>query len=171
MTKDMDQRPFVGNTYCDAIKAMEDNMYRGLCYLAGGISGLSEQEARYWRKSAAQVLGSKYGIITRDPTRTEAPPFHTSRGIIARDLNDVKQSDVLLVNLLSATTLSIGTIMELAWAYLLQKPAVVIIEDSGNIHDRHPMLNEAMSFRVSTLEAGIKAVAIILGETTKGYDV
>ncbi|MGH9910678.1 MAG: hypothetical protein ACRD32_08555, partial [Nitrososphaerales archaeon] len=71
--------------------------------------------------------------------------------------------DVLLVNLLHAETPSLGTIIELAWAFALQKPAVVCIEKSGNPHDNHPMIHEAMSFRVGSLVEGIHAVTVILG--------
>ena len=52
--------------------------------------------------------------------------------------------------------------MELAWAYGFQKPAVVAIEAFGNPHDNHPMIHEAMPFRVETLEEAIDSVAIIL---------
>jgi hypothetical protein len=53
--------------------------------------------------------------------------------------------------------------MELGWAYILNKPVVVAIEASGNPHDNHPMIHEAMPFRVTTLDEAIDAVAVILG--------
>jgi len=90
-------------------------------------------------------------------------PFFTSRGIMTRDFNDVKRCDALLVNMLGLEKPSLGTIMELAWAYALQIPAVVAIEATGNVHDNHPMLHEAMPFRVETLDEAIHSVAIILG--------
>jgi len=89
--------------------------------------------------------------------------FYTSRGIMARDFNDVKQADALLVNLLGAKKPSLGTIMELAWAFALQKPCVVVIEKNGNPHDNHPMIHEAISFRVDTLDEGVSSVAVLLG--------
>jgi nucleoside 2-deoxyribosyltransferase len=85
---------------------------------------------------------------------------------MTRDFNDVKRCDALLVNLLgykAEDRVSAGTIMELAWAYAFQKPAVVAIEASGNPHDNHPMIHEAMPFRVTTLDEAIDAVAVILG--------
>jgi nucleoside 2-deoxyribosyltransferase len=90
-------------------------------------------------------------------------PFFTSRGIMTRDFNDVKRCDALLVNLLGLVKPSLGTIMELAWAYAMQKPAVVAIEKTGNPHDNHPMIHEAMPFRVDSLDEAIHAVAVILG--------
>ncbi len=53
--------------------------------------------------------------------------------------------------------------MELAWAFAFQKPAVIAIESTGNPHDNHPMIHEAMPFRVTTLDEAIDAVAVILG--------
>ena len=149
-------------------------------YLAGGIAGLSGDSATLWRSYAQEQL-ENLGFETRDPMRakvelSELPlisrdfhdyadkgPFFTSRGIMVRDFNDVKTCDALLVNLLGLEKPSLGTIMELAWAYALQKPAVVAIEREGNPHDRHPMLHEAMPFRVETLDEAIDSVAVILG--------
>ena len=152
----------------------------GLVYLAGPIAGIPGQEAVDWRDQATDLFDD-YNIATRNPMRAKhalteqsliSRNFHeyesnghffTSKGIMTRDFNDVKQADILLVNLLGAITPSLGTIMELAWAYALQKPAVVCIEKTGNSHDNHPMIHEAMSFRVPSLEEGIHAVAVILG--------
>lgn len=154
--------------------------HEGLVYLAGAIANVSGYEATQWREDASYVL-RLVGIDTRNPMRAKqflseqsmiSSTFHdyehrgtffTSRGIMTRDFNDVKQADALLVNLLGAKKPSLGTIMEMAWAFALQKPCVVVIEDTGNPHDLHPMIHEAMSFRVNTLEEGIRSVATILG--------
>jgi nucleoside 2-deoxyribosyltransferase len=154
--------------------------HNGRVYLAGPIAGVSGDEAIDWRVDTLAVFRS-LGIGVRDPMRakhalktmdTISRTFHdyenkgvffTSRGIMTRDFNDVKQSDVLLVNLLGAKTPSLGTIMELAWAFALQKPCVVAIEKTGNPHDNHPMIHEAISFRVETLDEAIRSVAVILG--------
>jgi hypothetical protein len=152
-----------------------------LVYLAGGIAGLAGYDAIDWRQYAAQELHN-YDIDVRDPMRAKSVLggtgkistnfndykdlgiFFTSRGIMTRDFNDVKQADVLLVNLLDAEKPSLGTIVELAWAFAMQKPAVVCIEEKGNPHDNHPMIHECMPFRVTTLDDGIYAVAVILGK-------
>lgn len=152
----------------------------GRVYLAGGIAGLSGEAAIDWREKVARTF-EDFSVQVRDPMRAkkvlrEQPVisgnfhdyagrghFFTSKGIMTRDFNDVKQADVLLVNLLYAQKPSLGTIMELAWAFALQKPAVVVIEAQGNPHDNHPMIHEAMPFRVTTLEEGVEAVLTILG--------
>ncbi len=153
---------------------------RPLVYLAGGIAGLRGAEATDWRLEAAERLNTRR-VETLDPMRAKAAlsaqtristdfndykdrgAFFTAKGIMTRDFNDVKRCDALLVNLLAAEKPSLGTIMELAWAYAFQKPAVIAIEASGNPHDLHPMIHEAMPFRVTTLDEAIDAVAVILG--------
>jgi nucleoside 2-deoxyribosyltransferase len=156
-------------------------MSKPLVYLAGAIAGLKFDDATDWRIQAAYHLGD-YGIETLNPMRAKEAlglrhggristsfkdyadegAFFRSRGIMVRDFNDVKRSDVLLVNLLGLEKPSLGTIMELGWAYALQKPAVVAIEASGNPHDNHPMIHEAIGFRVGSIEDAIDAVATIL---------
>ncbi len=151
-----------------------------IVYLAGAIAGTEAEEAFTWRSQAEKVLRDRF-IATLSPMRAKRAlaaggkisldfhdyehngAFFTSRGIMTRDFNDVKCCDALLVNLLGCTRPSLGTIMELAWAYALQKPAVVAIEERGNPHDNHPMIHEAMPFRVATLDEAIDAVAVILG--------
>ena len=155
-------------------------MHRPLVYLAGGIAGLPGTDATEWRAHAAAQLDYRH-VETLDPMRAKeqlAGParistnfhdyadrgaFFTSRGIMTRDFNDVKRCDALLVNLLGLAKPSLGTIMELAWAYALQKPAIVAIEAEGNPHDGHPMIFEAISFRVESLDDAIDAVAVVLG--------
>jgi nucleoside 2-deoxyribosyltransferase len=163
---------------------------RPLVYLAGGIAGLSFDDATDWRSLATGLLRDR-GIETLNPMRGKdalasknagiiSGSFHdyetqgaffTARGIMTRDFNDVKTCDALLVNLLMPTLArdanniakpSLGTVMELGWAYALQKPAIVAIEAHGNPHDNHPMIHEAMRFRVESLEEAIDAVAVVL---------
>jgi len=156
-------------------------MAKPLVYLAGPIAGTLETEAYDWRETADIIL-AQHGIETLSPMRGKdalQPPdgeristtfktyenqgvFFTSRGIMTRDHTDVLRADALLVNLLEAVRPSLGTVMELAWAYAYRKPVVVAIERNGNVHDNHPMIHEAISFRVETLYDAIDAVALIL---------
>jgi len=148
------------------------------------VAGLSGADATNWRNVAAKFLDAR-GIESLDPMRArgslisgpDSPDFNgykdrgvffTSRGIMARDFmardfNDVKRCDALLVNLIDYAKPSPGAIMELAWAYAMQKPAVVALEAGNPHHGAHPMIFEAMPFRVSSLDEAIDTVAIILG--------
>lgn len=151
-----------------------------IIYLAGGIAGLTGYDATDWRKAAAEELRER-GVETLDPMRaktilsghdTISHSFHDykhlgaffdSRGIMARDFADVKRCDALLVNLIGLERPSLGTIMEMAWAYAMQKPTIVAIERNGNPHDGHPMIHEAISFRFEQLHEAVDAAAIVLG--------
>lgn len=154
-------------------------MINPIVYLAGPIANTEAGESVEWRVQAADALNNRY-ILPLSPMRcketlahnaiggdfreyADRGVFFTSQGIMARDFNDVKRADALLVNLLGARSVSVGTVMEIAWAYAMQKPVVVAIEKDGNPHDRHPMLHEAIPFRVETLDEAIDAVAVILG--------
>ena len=154
---------------------------RPIVYLAGGMTGLTPQEAIAWRALAAAQLDAR-GIETLSPMRghpaegkvrsvdttridafddvLEAGGVH---GIMLRDFTDVKRCDALLVNLLGAPRVSIGTAMERAWAYAMPTPASVAIEEHGNPNDGHPMLQAAMMYRHATLDAAIDTVATVLG--------
>lgn len=152
----------------------------GMVYLAGPIANVSGAQAVDWRDDATTFL-QNHGFRVRNPMRSKHAAlgpmakisnnfndykdygtFFKSRAIMARDFNDVKQSDGILVNLLGATQPSLGTIMEMAWAYAMQKPCVVMIEATGNPHDNHPMIHEAMSFRVENFDDGLYAIYTIL---------
>ena len=65
------------------------------------------------------------------------------------------------MNLLGAERVSIGTVMEIAWAHDHKIPIVAAMEPEGNLHD-HPMLRDSISVRVSSLDEAIEAVVAIV---------
>jgi hypothetical protein len=93
----------------------------------------------------------------------EYQPFSvlsSNRGIITRDRWDATRCDVLLVNLLAAPRVSIGTVMEIAWADSKRIPIVCAME-AGNVHE-HGMVLEALGYRVPTIEQAVHLVKAIL---------
>jgi len=153
-------------------------MHKPLVYLAGPIANTEAGVSLDWRGAAWMALTAR-NIECLSPMRAKetlarqkiGDDFHayedrgiffTSRAIMTRDFNDVKRCDAILVNLLGAEVASLGTVMELGWAYALQKPVVVAIEPIGNLHDRHPMIEETICFRAPDLDAAVDAVAIVL---------
>lgn len=152
-------------------------------YLAGPISGLDFNGATDWREYAVTWLDNR-GIKGLSPMRAKEylaavesdvgfsatceeyghiSPLSSPRGIMTRDRFDATRCDVLLVNLLGAKKVSVGTVMELAWADLKRTPIVVAIEpDGSNVHE-HAMVNEAIGFRFPTLEAALVGVRAVLG--------
>lgn len=140
-----------------------------LVYLAGPISGLNYEGATNWREDAKAEL-KQFGIKALSPLReqehmkaigvfTDAAketerlksPMSTPKGLTVRDRWDAMRCDVLLVNLLGATKVSIGTVLELAWADSKGIPIVVAMEDDGSNPHEHAMVNHIISYRVTTL--------------------
>lgn len=157
-----------------------------IVYLAGPISNCSFDSVVDWRDYVIKNLppeivgmspmrGKSYlqgmkEISTHIKDRTgmddKAPTYHlnaimsSSRGILTRDYNDCCRADALLINFDGATKVSIGTVMEIAWAKANNTPVICIMPE-GNIHD-HPMINECIGYRCNTLDEGIQLVSMLL---------
>lgn len=147
-------------------------------YLAGPITGLSFAGCTEWRDAAVGRLAED-GVKGLSPMRAKEYLAHlttisghgreyahlgvfaTPRGVMTRDRFDCTRCDILLVNLLGAKAVSIGTVMEIAWADGRRIPIVVAIEKEGNPHE-HMMVNEAIGFRVETLDEALAVTIAIL---------
>ena len=68
-------------------------------------------------------------------------PVSTDHAIIERDRWMVGMADIVLVDLTGAKSVSIGCMMELAWAHDRGKHTIIVLED-GNPH-RHAFVLEA----------------------------
>jgi hypothetical protein len=67
------------------------------------------------------------------------------------------------VGLIGADRVSIGTVAEMAWAYMKQKPIVIAMEPSGNPHEHIFVGPHGFAkFRVDSLEGAIDVVKCIL---------
>jgi hypothetical protein len=143
-------------------------------YLAGPITGLSYEGCTDWRELAIKELGiaeitGLSPMRAKDYLKDESfvgdeyqnTVLSSSRGIITRDRWDTTRCDLILVNFLGAEKVSIGTVMELAWADAFRTPSIVVIEPEGNPHD-HSMIREITGFRVETLEEGLHTAKAIL---------
>jgi len=141
-------------------------------YLAGPITGLTYQEGIGWR-DYAQAKFAEYEIQAFSPLRAKrylqghgtldsgylgVHPLSTPAGILARDRNDCTKRDFVLANLTGADRVSIGTVMEIAWADLARIPTCVVMEESGNVHD-HAMITGCVGFRTADLDQAIEIVA------------
>jgi nucleoside 2-deoxyribosyltransferase len=148
-------------------------------YLAGPITGLTFDDGQSWRTEAAKALDSdkvetltplrgktflrKEGVLHNGSTSYKDPnPIASSKGITRRDMNDTTRSTCLLVNLLKTEKVSIGTVMELAWAYREQIP-VVLVMDEKNVHN-HAMVQETATYTVPSLAEGISLVKVLCND-------
>ena len=143
-------------------------------YLAGPITGLGYQGATDWREWAKAELNAA-GIAAYSPMRGKEYLRHvkeftmdgdkykplnvlsSNRGITTRDRWDATRCGALLVNLLGAPRVSIGTMIELGWADSARIPIVGVMEPEGNLHD-HGMVLELLGFRTPSLPEAIQVI-------------
>lgn len=151
-------------------------------YLAGPISGLDYDGCNDWREYVSKYLNVPGGvngttIEVMSPMRGKAflkgtgpisatlnptnHPMRTDAAITTRDRNDIMTSDVIIMNLLDAKIVSIGTMIEAGWADAFRKPVVLVMEDNDNIHE-HTILRRIAGYRVNNLDAAIEIVKLIL---------
>jgi len=84
-------------------------------YLAGSIKGLTYDQANEWRQYVTELLRHDIvtlnplrgkeelrgqGVITSEMLEASTNPMCGSKGIVRRDLYDIRQCDAMLVNLL-----------------------------------------------------------------------
>ena len=143
-------------------------------YLAGPITGLTFGGCTDWREYAQKDLATA-GISGISPMRAkdylrsesivgdsyENTVLSCGKGITTRDRWDTMNADLVLVNLLGAERVSIGTMIEFGWADAARNPVITVMEKEGNVHD-HSMQREITGFRVETLEEGLNVAKAIL---------
>lgn len=154
---------------------------QSIVYLSGTMLQDSKTH-KEWREVATEEL-EKHGIQTLNPYRgrehsvdgkiTKVGSYHYTESsspvknrlanmLVARDLKDVQDCDLLLVNLKGTKDQrpSIGTLSELAWAFYLHKPVVCIVDEATTQSDyyKHPFMHIFVSQWVSTVEEGVDAV-------------
>jgi nucleoside 2-deoxyribosyltransferase len=132
-------------------------------YLAGPVAGCSYAEATDWRRDVADVL-EDVGYTVLSPMRGKdflkgcpalsplcEPDFLLSspHAVVARDANDVARCDVMLVNLLGAESVSIGSMMEMAWAWWLRK-YIIVVMGPENPH-QHGFVRQCASLVVESM--------------------
>src|SRR5579872_3271647 len=97
-------------------------------YAAGPITGISYDESTSWRTELSGMLPFN-DVVIMSPLRAKTylageheikdhydQIMSTQRGITTRDRWDTLSCDAIVVNLLGAKRVSIGTMIELGWA-------------------------------------------------------
>lgn len=148
---------------------MTSSEYR--VYLAGPITGMTLDQSEDWRTYVRKKLPPN--VVGLSPLRGkehlkrqgaikdcyEDNPLTSAKGITTRDRWDATRCDCLFVNFLEATVVSIGTVMEVAWADAARKPIVVAMKE-GNVH-WHAMIRQSAGFIVPSLDDGINVIATL----------
>lgn len=179
---------------------MPKTTHKGSVYLSGPIAGQTYDEARYgWRATFAAQM--EEGIKVLSPMRHEGHLaevtgelkaaeqldhfFSGARIIVEKDALDIKRCDIVVVNLLGATKVSIGTVAEIGMAQASGKTIILIMEDAGtvpigeyrsgydqsdisveygsNVHE-HPFVTVPAALRLNNLDEAIYAVNALLSE-------
>ena len=132
-------------------------------YLAGPITGKSFDEvmSRYKEKTSLLVdfgyevlspMTAKGGLkgVGEFISSGYASPVANDHSIFQRDQWMVSQADVVLADLSNAEKVSIGTMMELAWASYMNKHTILVM-GIDNVHD-HAFVKEAADVRFGNME-------------------
>jgi hypothetical protein len=141
-------------------------------FLAGPLTGVSYKDALEWRKYVESKLpadiiafsalrGKIY--VAKEHLLKDAYPEHllsTPQGTVTRDRYDVFRCDALFVNFLDTDKVSIGTIMEMAWADSQRIPIVLAMEN-GNIHD-HAFVRQVAAFVTRDLDEAIQTAVDVV---------
>lgn len=120
-------------------------------YLAGKMSGLNKNDYCKWRSELTDALidksflvGSSIQIINpTDYFDFEDMDMHLEKEVMQFDLNMVRQSDIVIVNV-NGVSSSIGTAIELYEANRLNIPVIAYTEGDV-VDDIHPWIENCFS--------------------------
>lgn len=149
-------------------------------YLAGPISGCTHAETLGWREEFVNrvkgsgiqcfspMRGKDHLALLDGPIRGSMDDIAcSSRSIMTRDRFDCLRADIVVANLLKSAMPkdekpSLGTVMELAWADSNRAPIIAIIDPVEESPYNHPMINEAIGFRVASVHEAAELARLIL---------
>ncbi len=129
-------------------------------YLAGPISGETEQGATEWRDVISEHLTKvSDGLVGISPLRCEAPkedgtypvevPYKMAHEVTAKNMLDVRRCDLMLAYL---PKVSIGTLQEIGWAVGMGK-TVIVVSDINEVL-QHPIIMATVPFLFDSRESG-----------------
>ena len=147
-------------------------------YLAGVIGNSTYKQATEWREYVTRQCTRLYGteVVCKSPMRfkehldtSEVLDFvyqeqllSSAKALVSRDLNDVRNSDLILVKL-DTDVISIGTSVEIGVAAELRIPIIgVFSTNTNNIYNKHPFIQELVNFKTDDLDTAIALIGKIL---------
>lgn len=116
-------------------------------FLSGPIRGVSREESLAWRNEATKLLERNFDVLHAFRGREEKETFTDPRSAVIRDLSDIKNADILLVNDTVENCSMIGTSMEIFFAFQQNKPIILF----GSAHDKDYWLNYHIHLRTRDL--------------------
>lgn len=149
-------------------------------YLCGPISGLTYDRAVESRRSLSERF-SELGIEALSPmrgklsyvesrkeimaTRGYKDVMRNDKAIVNRDRNDVMTCDLMFADLMHATRVSIGSMVEFGWADAFRKPIVTLVEE-GSLHD-HAFVHQLSTYVTDDIEEAVSLTLHLLNTRSK----
>lgn len=147
-------------------------------YLSGPITGLTYAQARFeWREEFASMLSdnitplspmrheghlAEMGNVGIEPDNLPTHLFSHPKMIVTKDFLDIDECTIMVVNLLGASKVSQGTLIEMGYAYARGK-TLVTITDAPNVHNS-PFISVISHVIVSSLKDAAVIVNSLLSE-------
>lgn len=123
-------------------------------FLSGPIRGIPRERSLSWRKEASKLLRRNFDVFHALRGREKQETFTDPKAAVIRDLNDIKDADILLVNDTIENCSMIGTSMEVFFAFQQSKPVIVF----GDAHNKDYWLNYHSHLRVRDLKEACKVL-------------
>lgn len=117
-------------------------------FLSGPMRGVPREKSLGWRKEATKLLKKNFDLFHAFRGREKKETFTDPRAAVIRDLNEIKNADILLVNDTVENVSMIGTSMEVFFAFQQNKPIIVF----GNAHEKDYWLNYHIHLRTKDLK-------------------
>lgn len=125
-------------------------------YLSGPMTGLSLEEMRKWRRSAAALLSQYDNFKVLDPTDNGFDETLTDRQIVARNKYMIIQSDIILANL---SSFSVGTIGEIIWAATVRPTIPIVVFGNYGVGSRyHPWIKEHITAKFVMMRTAVEFI-------------
>jgi nucleoside 2-deoxyribosyltransferase len=127
---------------------MENKKNKKIIFLCGPMRGVPRDVSLGWREKAVKCLSEKFEVLHAMRGREEKETFTDPRAAVIRDLSDIKNADILLVNDTIENCSMIGTSMEIFFAFQQNIPIIIF----GNAHDKDYWLNYHIHLRTKDLD-------------------
>jgi nucleoside 2-deoxyribosyltransferase len=139
-------------------------------YLAGPITDKTISGANDWRHNVSKLLEA-HGVRGISPLRCEPPrgdrytisnadpQFGTPRAIGSKNRMDVRMCDLTLAYMpreFNDPWPSVGTISELAWAAMINKPTILVTNDLRLI--AHPVIDANSGWILPDLGSAVEVI-------------
>ena len=121
-------------------------------FLAGPMRGMYRRDSLAWRERATELLGETFAVRHAMRQRGEEETMPNSQSAVIRDLKDISDSDILLVNDTVKNVSMIGTSMEIMYAHLKEKIVIAF----GDAHTGDYFMDRHVPLRFPTLEDAVQ---------------